>query len=265
MFVDFLQQETDLWQNTAGNQNWCTWVSTNLQNTPNYVTPLFGGQSLFSQIASCYPSDAQGTPMVVMEQMANVIKNIAFFSTEVILNHIDQGAPSVRSATSFDTYCAKKKVSVLRSAAAVTSFLNAPPIRNIFLTMNICIKNSWIAWYNAYLNALVDAPNRANVNVPNDYDNWVHSIIANVPTFLQNQIQALISLYNSNNPAGNTVNVDLSWAVLLDEQTLNLLGQPLAPPTTQYAFDVPVSRNDLTAQVLGGVQNINWLGQLPTH
>lgn len=28
--------------------------------------------------------------MVVMEQMADVIKNIAFFSTGVVLNHIDQ-------------------------------------------------------------------------------------------------------------------------------------------------------------------------------
>lgn len=204
--------------------------------------------------------------MVVLEQMANVIKNLAFTSTEVILNRMDQAPPSVRTQRAFATYCPKKKVAVLRSAAAVPSFLNAAPVRDIFLSMNTCVKNAWTAWFNAYLNANVDAPNRANVPLLDDYDNWVHAVIANTPTFLRNQVQALISLYNPTGAAGTTLDVDLSWAVLLDQNT-NAAGQPLQIPTpnSQYATGVPVSRNDLTAQVLNAIQDINWLNQLPIH
>ncbi|GJJ07068.1 hypothetical protein Clacol_001267 [Clathrus columnatus] len=268
LFVDFLQLQEDIWQNAAGNQAWCTWVQNNLQNTPNYVQPLFGGNSMFQQISSCYPSNTAQTPMVVLEQMANVIKNNAFYSTEIVTNRIDQNPPSIRNPTKFATYCPKKMVAVLRSAVGVTSFLNAPPVQQIFLQMNTCIRDAWVAWYDAYLTANVDAPNRddEDVNVPELYDDWVHGIIQNTPTFIRNQVQALISLYNPNDPSSSgTQDVDLSWAVLLDEKTDNALGDPILSPTTQYAVGVPVSRDDLTNQVLSAVQNIAWLNQLPTH
>lgn len=221
---------------------------------------------MFEQLSECYPSDDLNTPMVILEQNANVIKRNAYFSTELVLNHIDQAPVSVRAPAKFRTYCPKKQVAVLRNAAGVTSFLNSPPVRDIFLQMNTCIRNTWTAWYIAYVQANVDAPNRRNFNLPSEYNTWVHSIISNVPSFLFFQVQNLITIYNeADTDDGNTLDVDLSWGVLLDERTLNAVGQPISLPTTNYAVDVPVSRDDLTNHVLNAIQPINWINSLPSQ
>jgi hypothetical protein len=48
-------------------------------------------------------------------------------------------------------------------------------IQEEFLKANLCVRNVWVAWYNAYKAATnVDAPNRGstNANIPNIYDNF---------------------------------------------------------------------------------------------
>jgi hypothetical protein len=64
-------------------------------------------------------------------------------------------------------------------------------VQEEFLNANTCIRNVWVQWYNAYKAATVDAPNRASVNVPNIYDNFVQKIMANIKPFLVSQVRPI--------------------------------------------------------------------------
>lgn len=215
-------------------------------------------------LAACYPSNSRKTPMVVMEQDANVIKRIALFSMEAALNHLPP--LSVRSDDTFRSYCPQKQIAVLRSAAGVPSFLNQYDVSSVFLQMNSCVRNVWSQWLTAYVAANVDAPNRANVNVPFLYDNWIYQIVANVSPFLRTQVQHLITLYNSGSTTAATV--DLSWPVLLDNVQFSRSGkapQTVSTPASVYESAVPVTQAQLTAEIYNAIQDINWLNFLPRH
>ncbi|KAJ7502451.1 hypothetical protein B0H11DRAFT_1712411, partial [Mycena galericulata] len=265
LFIDYLQRQTDLWTNAAGTNSWCPWVSANLNANPppNYYPAAFNGQSLFAMLGTCYPSNQQQTPMAIFEQNANVIKRTALWSMESAL--IGLNPSNVRGDTTFTNYCPQKQIAVLRAAAGVPSFLNEYEISSIFINMNNCVKNVWSQWAAAYLDPAMDAPNRANVNVPNIYDNWIYQVVANVSPFLRTQVQHLITLYNGGQTTAATV--DLSWPILLDQVrfALNRDGQPVRTDASVYETGVQVTQADLTNQIYNQIQDINWLNFLPRH
>ncbi|KAK6987473.1 chitin-binding type-1 domain-containing protein [Favolaschia claudopus] len=267
VFIDYLILQTDLWQNANNDAKFCPWVTENLKNAPTAYSPAgFGGKSLFAMLGTCYPSNAGGTPMAIYEQSANIMKRTAFFDMEHQLNQYSFKASPFRSDKNFKTYCPKKQIAVMRSAAGIPSFLNRFEIRDIFLNMNTCVRGVWSQWATAYQNSNVDAPNRANVNVPNLYDNWIHLVVANVPTFVRNSVQHLIPLYNKGQTTAATV--DLSFPVLLDTVQFTRNGGPVQNvqiDPNSYASGVAVTQADLTAQIFNQIQDINWINSLPFH
>ncbi|KAJ7807344.1 hypothetical protein B0H14DRAFT_3091266 [Mycena olivaceomarginata] len=264
LFIDYLILQTDLWQNAANDAEFCAWVEANLVGVPAYNPAGFGGQSLFNMLGTCYPSNARGTPMAIYEQDANVMKRVAFYAMERVLNQLPKAIP-LRSEASFKKYCPKKQIAVLRAAAGIPSFLNEYEISSIFIDMNNCVRGLWSQWATAYRTSNVDAPNRANVNVPNLYDNWMYQVVSNVPTFVRSEVQRLILLYNKGQTTAATV--DLSWPILLDRVTFT---RDSGTENTQtdasvYETGVAVTRADLTAQIFNQIEDINWLNFLPRH
>jgi hypothetical protein len=132
---------------------------------PAYNPAGFGGQSLFNMLGTCYPSNARGTPMAIYEQVmishfsasssltsfqdANVMKRVAFYAMERVLNQLPKAIP-LRSEASFKKYCPKKQIAVLRAAAGIPSFLNEYEISSIFIDMNNCVRGLWSQWATAY-------------------------------------------------------------------------------------------------------------------
>ncbi|KAJ7467040.1 hypothetical protein FB451DRAFT_1340516 [Mycena latifolia] len=260
LFVDYLQLQKDLWLDSTGGNVWCPWVKIHLENKPaqNYYPASFGGKSLFDMTSTCYPSNAEGTPMAILEQDANVIKRTAFYSMEAALVK-KQGNP-IRADGKFRSYCPQKQIAVLRSAVGVPSFLNEYEISSIFIDMNNCVRNVWSQWATAYQNSAVDAPNRANVNVANLYDNWIYQVVANVSPFIRDQVQHLITLYNRGQTTAATV--DLLFPILLDQ---NCAGDPVRTDASVYRQGVQVTQADLTAQIYNQIQDIIWINFLPRH
>ncbi|KAJ6538818.1 hypothetical protein DFH09DRAFT_1249584 [Mycena vulgaris] len=276
LFVDYLElaEQQDLWLDSTGNRNaWCTWVTTHLNSNPppSYYPPTFGGKSVFGMINTCYPHNPvvtrgdPGTPMAILEQNANVIKRVAFLSMEAKLNKVT--ASPVRTPATFKGYCPQKQVEVLRSAAGVPSFLNEYEVSSIFIDMNNCVRDVWSQWARAYQagNSGVDAPNRANINVVNIYDDWIYRVVENVPIFIRAEVQKLIPLYNKGQTTAATV--DLSWPALLDEAKFqkDRDGTDVKEDASVYQRGVQVTQADLTAQIFNKIQDINWLNFLPKH
>ncbi|KAI5116231.1 hypothetical protein M0805_001223 [Coniferiporia weirii] len=254
LFIDYLARFPQLWRNAAQNNQFCPWVASNLMSTTN-------GPSVFQQIGNCYPGGTSGTDrMVALEANANTYKNKAMYDGERQLN----GLPpkNLASTTTFGNYCATKQISRLRAAAAVPSYMNDFTVMTDFMRDNNCIRAVWVAWYNAYLASNVDAPNRAQVNVPNLYDNWIHDIVAGMVPYLQQQITTLIPFYNGPGATG----AKLSFAILLDNwQIENRQGQTFVTDGVAFTENVMATQADLTNQILNSMQNINWVNQLPTH
>jgi hypothetical protein len=57
LFVDYLAYNEDLWQNAAGNTDFCVWVRDNLQSKPSYFST---GDSVLDQLGNCYPGNTEG-------------------------------------------------------------------------------------------------------------------------------------------------------------------------------------------------------------
>ncbi|CAK5268570.1 unnamed protein product [Mycena citricolor] len=257
LFIDYLELQTDLWENAAEDEDFCVWVQDNLIDVPDYNPPEWNDVSLFNMLGTCYPSNQQRTPMVILEQNANVMKHIAFKAKA--FQFIGKTPGSLRGTTSFKKYCPQKQIAVLRAAAGIPSFLNQYEVSTIFIGMNKCVRNLWGTWATAYQNdPNVDAPNKGNVNVVSLYNTWIFQIVNSVPGYIRTQLNTLIPLYNKQSTAAATV--DLSWPPLLDvakfQQDRN--GQPVRTPASVYEPNVPVTRADLMTDVLGAVQDINW-------
>ncbi|EPS92980.1 hypothetical protein FOMPIDRAFT_1056393 [Fomitopsis schrenkii] len=282
LFIDYLSGFPDLWQTQAGlddpedSVDFCTWVQENFVDIPSYT--LTPSNSLFTQLGNCYPSTVNGVSttgltgitnsMAVLEQTINEIKNTVFYDGERQLI-TSLPAADIRSTTTWDTYCSQKQVAVLRAAAGIPSFLNQWAVRQEFLKANTCVRNAWQLWYSAYLaSTAVDAPNRSQVNVPNMYDNWIAFIMKNIKPFLTSQLNTLVQSYKDtvNGNSGGSPPVDLSFYVLMDNnQVLSKQGQPLNTPATVYTVGQPVSKQDLTNQILNNIPDIMLASQLPTH
>ncbi|KAJ7257772.1 hypothetical protein C8J57DRAFT_1516652 [Mycena rebaudengoi] len=265
LFVDYLQQSTALWQNDDGTQSWCNWVRQNLQSSPAY----FPAPSVFSRLSACYPSNDNGTPMPVTEQVANVAKNLAMYNTERQINLLTRQKP-LRDPGEFQLKCPTAQgvrvefssqmvcltfapICRLRGASGVIDYMNEVPIRQMFLTGNTCIRNVWDTWQQAYRAAAnVDAPDRANVEVTHLYDNWIHDIVAGMAPWLKDEIQNLIRLVL---PDPSTIS--LSFNVLLDNQALtNPAGAPVGS-NAPYTQNFQVTRSALTSELWQRIGDIN--------
>ncbi|KAJ7062137.1 hypothetical protein C8F01DRAFT_1368794 [Mycena amicta] len=262
LFVDFLQNSPSLWTNGAGTNTWCSWVTANLLTRPTYRPAAWGTNSVFARLAKCYPGNAAGSSMVVMEQDANVMKNTAVaFRAKALLG---LGTDPLRTNDRFTGYCPQKQIAVLRAAAGITSFLNDDVVKEIFINQNTCIRTVWSEWQTAYRASNVDAPFRNNVDVVALYNNWIIQVMNNVAPFIRDQIRALILLYNGGQPGAATV--DLSWPVLLDQTTFTRgrhgSPQQINTPASVYTQGAHVSADDLTNQVLNRVQDITWVNFL---
>ncbi|KAF5329772.1 hypothetical protein D9619_009132 [Psilocybe cf. subviscida] len=223
-FIDYLKQQTDLYQ--PGN-TWCAWVKANLQLAPSY----FSQQSLFSRVGDCYPNNnVPGSKMPANSQCRYR------FDGE----------------RNLDTSLGKSK-----------DFRD--PVREEFLRINTCVRQAWSDWSTAYLASTdpiaIAAPNRGNVNVPNLYDNYIHTVIANMPVYLRSQVTTMIALTKldkdqSVDPPVNDL-IDLSFDVLLDDKAngINIAGNQLdARGLHAFAQDQRVTQQDLTDSILNEIK-----------
>lgn len=115
-FINTLAQSSNLWQNTARNQNYCSWAQSFL-NTPSKYSAINQGQgrSVIDRLKKCQPSNSQsvipgGNKMPWLESTANGMKARAF-----------GGSSSLRTATTFKRYSFSKKVFEIR-AVGVSCF-----------------------------------------------------------------------------------------------------------------------------------------------
>uniref|UniRef100_A0A8H7Y0R9 Uncharacterized protein n=1 Tax=Psilocybe cubensis TaxID=181762 RepID=A0A8H7Y0R9_PSICU len=260
LFIDHLQQFTDLWKNSAqGGLSWCKWVQQYLRS---------GSNSLFEQVQNCYPGGSNGaTSMVMLEQQANVFKNYAFYDTERKLVPGNGNTIRLVDPTKWASMCPTKQVARLRAAAGLPSYLNNFSVQRNFKADNTCIRNAWVNWYNAYLQNPNANTNPGNVNIPQIYDNFVYNILAGVVPYLQSQITTLIQSFNPGKPDTDTVDVRLSFAIELDFWTDHLNGDPNTQWDTTLApkADVQISRAQLTTSILNAMPSITWLNTMPTH
>ncbi|KAK7056119.1 chitin-binding type-1 domain-containing protein [Favolaschia claudopus] len=210
VFIDYLILQTDLWQNANNDAKFCPWVTENLKNAPTAYSPAgFGGKSLRSFL-----------PLRIHQ-----------------LNQYSFKPSPFRSDKNFKTYCPKKQIAVMRSAAGI-----------FFLNMNTCVRDVWLQWATAYQNS---------------------NVVANVPTFVRIQCKHLISLYNKAQTTAATV--DLSFPVLLDtcsRYKFTRNGGPVQNvqiDPNSYASGLAVTQADLTAQIFNQIQDINWINSLPFH
>ena len=79
-FINTLAQSPALWQNAAGNVNYCTWAQVMLDSPSNYtVIHQDEDRSVIDRLRSCQPSNSQsvipgGTQMPWLESTANGMK-----------------------------------------------------------------------------------------------------------------------------------------------------------------------------------------------
>ncbi|KAK2461060.1 hypothetical protein APHAL10511_006907 [Amanita phalloides] len=259
LFIDHLQQFTDLWQ-IGGGLGWCMWVNQNLRQGPNPV---------FQQIQNCYPGGSNGaSSMVMLEQQANVFKNYAFFDTERQLVPGNDNTVRLVDPDKWKNMCPTKQVARLRAAAGIPSYLNNFSVRQNFMHDNTCIRGVWTTWYNNYVNlSPARGPNPSAVNVPDIYDNFVYNIIQGVVPYIRTQVQNYIALYNPGHNDAATQDVRVSFAVELDYWTAFENGNVNSPwnDNTAPKADLRVSRTQLTQQILNAIPSITWLNVLPTH
>jgi len=79
-FIDSLAQSSALWQNKAGNANYCSWAQTFVNSPSTYPKTNKGsGKSVIDRLKSCEPSNSQsvisgGNKMPWLESTANGMK-----------------------------------------------------------------------------------------------------------------------------------------------------------------------------------------------
>ena len=146
---------------------------------------------------------------------------------------------------------------------------------------NACIRDIWKDWSAKYLTSNVDAwvsrilvagnftdsassPNKATVNVPNLYDNWISTVVTGMVPFLRSEITRLIPFYNGG--LTTATDIDLSFAILLDNNNiLNKEGQPMDTGGAAFTIDRPTTQQDLIDNILNDIPDITWASTLPRH
>ena len=197
--------------------------------------------------------------MPVMDQVANIIKNKGLFAGEAAL--ISQATIDIRDPEIFRNYCATKKISIMRAAAGVTSFMNDFAVKNFFLDQNRCIRNVWTTWYALYAASNVDAPSKGNFNMSSLYNTWVFHVVSGVQPFLTTQLQTLAAPVNFNTGPTGSATASLSWPILLDQRQTNKNGLPVNE--LQFVTtSVQVTQQDLYNQIINVMQPIYWVSDL---
>jgi hypothetical protein len=108
------------------------------------------------------------------------------------------------------------------------------------------------------------SPNKATVNVPNLYDNWISTVVTGMVPFLRSEITRLIPLYNDG--LTTAADIDLSFAVLLDnDNILNRNGQPMDTGGAAFTIDRPTTQQELIDNILNDIPDITWASMLPRH
>ena len=108
------------------------------------------------------------------------------------------------------------------------------------------------------------SPNKATVNVPNLYDNWISTVVTGMVPFLRSEITRLIPLYNDGQTTAT--DIDLSFAILLDNaDILNRNGQPMDTGGAAFTVDRPTTRQELIDNILNVIPDITWASSLPRH
>ncbi|KAH0580626.1 hypothetical protein H2248_002115 [Termitomyces sp. 'cryptogamus'] len=265
LFVDYLGQFTKLWLNAAGTNQFCDWVKENLLDPTTYYPgeQVYPVPTVFKDIGRCYPGGERGgNAMVILEHQSNVYKNHLMYEGERKLNQMPEQV--MISSAKFSQFCVKTQVSKLRAAAGVVSYMNDYTVKENFLHNNACIRDVWSDWYAKYLASNVDAPDKAAVNVPYLYDNWIWAVVNEMVPFLKSEIEKLILLYNDG--LATAADVDLSFAVLLDNANiLNKDGEPMDNGGAGFTFDRPITRQDLIDNILNVIPDITWASALPKH
>ena len=108
------------------------------------------------------------------------------------------------------------------------------------------------------------SPNKATVNVPNLYDNWISTVVTGMVPFLRSEITRLVPLYNDGQTTAT--DIDLSFAILLDNaDILNRNGQPMDTGGAAFTVDRPTTRQELIDNILNVIPDITWASSLPRH
>ncbi|KAJ6483100.1 hypothetical protein C8R45DRAFT_931729 [Mycena sanguinolenta] len=315
LFIDYLHQFEDVWKDGTGN-SFCQWINksgyrsgsmpntneshSNLWTVPPYMPA--GSTPVADQIGKCYPSRANsgavGIP--VLEQMANVYKQSAFYVTQ---QSLDQGtlttAPGIVNSDTFMAQCPSLQVSTLRSLAMITrsltstsvsAFMNSLPARDQFLQTNNCIRAIYQACY------IKTRSGRQGANLPpvadfvGLYNSWcmllqkvsyslcyllpvrVRDVVAGIQGAIQSKMDTLIPLFNGVNIAAVDVKLSTNpvlsaWAKLNPPVPVNvawaLNNNQAKHCNSQCQFDFDNKcRSGLTA-LRNNVPAINWIPMLP--
>ncbi|KAJ7762137.1 hypothetical protein B0H16DRAFT_1455758 [Mycena metata] len=216
LFIDYLHQFPEVWTD-GSNNSFCEWVNNNLWEVPAYM-PV-GSRPVIEQIGLCYPSlaNSRSAGIPVLEQIANVYKNSAFYVTEKIL---DPGILTVASGIvkedDFKGDCPTAQVAALRTLAMITPFMNT--------------------WYTAYA---ANTPNAvpAPAIFVGEYNSWVKQIVEGVQNAVTSQMDTLIPLYNNGDTRAVAVKLSTNpvlsvWAKLTPRVPA---GTPWVPTTNLRA------------------------------
>ncbi|KAJ6534397.1 hypothetical protein B0H19DRAFT_442211 [Mycena capillaripes] len=209
-FIDSLASAGDLWQNAAGTVNFCTWANTQLNRPSPYAAVVTGGvNTVVNRLRQCEPSNTQsllanGNNMRWLEATANGMKARSF------------NTDSIKEKAKFDTYSFSKKVFEIRAASGVITYLESGVVADELVRAHQCMRQVWTDWYNAYLNDnTVDAPNRGQFPLPQQYRLWVIAAVQTSASKLVTGIEDMITWYEASaGGANNAENVDLNWGVL---------------------------------------------------
>ncbi|KAJ6477836.1 hypothetical protein C8R47DRAFT_1020145 [Mycena vitilis] len=243
IFIDSLASVAELWQNAAGNVNFCTWANTQFNRPSAYPAVVSGtANTVIKRLLTCEPSNTlsvltSGDSMRWLESTANTMKAKAV------------GGQMIRTKTTFDTYSYSKKVFDVRAASGVITYLEAGVVADEFVRAHQCMRDVWTTWYDAYLNdATVDAPQRSQYTLPVQYRLWAISTIQGAASALVDGIQNMITWYETSAGGANSAQlVDLNYGTLSSRGTTMVSGQDLrnsilTPVSDTDFFDAIVSR-----------------------
>ncbi|KAG8808397.1 hypothetical protein FRC17_003980 [Serendipita sp. 399] len=118
---------------------------------------------------------------------------------ESVTNSIKASALSnkaVRTQNAFNGYDWSKKVAVMRSTAAVMSYMTEPAIVKSLKQQSECIKEAWLEWFLLYLQIPGIPPTAKTVNLEALYLDWFQFTIMRMKDDLLTSMANMITWWN---------------------------------------------------------------------
>ncbi|KAF5346427.1 hypothetical protein D9758_012782 [Tetrapyrgos nigripes] len=236
-WIDNLATQPNIFQNAANNVDFCTWAVAEFNQPSPYqsVTGRFPGvNTVVERLRRCEPSNT-----------LSVLTN----GNSMRCSRADQafGGKDIKTKVTFDMYGFSKKVFEIRAASGVISYLESGVVADEFVNVHNCVLQVWTDWYTAYVaDPTVDAPNRAQYNVPQQYRTWIQGKISDAAQRLVAGIQNMITWYGL--AAGGN---NMQEGVELDYGDLE---EPI--------IDSDVSADDLTTAVLNPIIGTNFFAAI---